>query len=174
MDDSSVVKREDDWVVLGRVSGFYGVRGWVKIFSHTSPRSGILQYRRWYLHREGTWQPCDLESGREQGKGIVAKLSGFNDRDEVAELIGIDIGIPRNQLPEVEQDEYYWVDLKGLEVRTVDGVELGRVDHLFETGANDVMVVEGDRRRLIPFIGSVVGEIDLQAGLMTVDWDPDF
>ncbi|MES9855339.1 MAG: ribosome maturation factor RimM [Sedimenticola sp.] len=174
MDKSPAVNEESDWVILGRISGLYGVRGWVKIFSHTSPRGGILHYRNWYLHRKGEWQLFDLESGREQGKGVVAKLSGFDDRDVAAELIGTDIGVPRGQLPKIDQDEYYWADLEGLEVRTVDGVELGRVDHLFETGANDVIVVEGDHRRLIPFIDSVIGEIDLQAGIMTVDWDPDF
>lgn len=174
MDDQSVVDEDEGWVVLGRVDAFFGVRGWLKIYSHTSPRSSILRYKRWYLRRGGEWQPIEVEAGREHGKGVVAKLPGFDNRESAVELIGVDIAIPREQLPAADKDEYYWADLKGLEVRTLDGVELGRVDHLFETGANDVIVVEGDRRRLIPFIESAVSEVDLQSGVITVDWDPDF
>ena len=162
------------WVVLGRVSGLFGVKGWVKVFSDTAPRENILGYPHWYLQRDGEWRPYRLLDGRRQGKAVVARLQGCDDRDQAAELIGADIAIRRDQLPPARTDEFYWTDLQGLRVETLDGVDLGRVDHLFETGANDVMVIEGDRQRLIPFIDGVIGQVDLDAGLIRVDWDPDF
>jgi len=113
--------------------------------------------------------------GRPQGKGIVAHLEGFNDRDEVRSLIGLDIKVSRDQLPQAAEDEYYWADLVGLQVETTEGVVLGKIDHLYDTGANDVVVVQGDRERLIPFVrGDVITDIDLEKGVMLVDWDPEF
>ena len=165
---------DSKWVTLGRVSGLFGVRGWVKVFSHTSPRTNILEYKSWFLRRSGQWQEYELKDGKAQGKGIIAKLSGCDDRDLAAELIGSDIAIPRDQLPGTGHDEYYWTDLEGLAVQTRDEVSLGRVDHLFETGANDVIVVKGDRQRLIPFIPDVVLEVSISDGVITVDWDPEF
>jgi 16S rRNA processing protein RimM len=163
-----------DPVVLGRISGLFGVAGWVRIFSHTSPRENILSYSPWYLLRGGRWERLGLEEGRRQGRSVVARLSGCADRDQAALLVGCDIAVRRDQLPEAGEDEYYWTDLEGLRVRTVDGVDLGVVDHLFETGANDVVVVRGDRERLIPYLWDrVVRSVDLEAGEMTVDWDPE-
>lgn len=164
-----------EWVVLGKISGLYGVRGWVKIFSHTSPRDNILKYSPWYLRRAGRWEKVELKLGRVHGKGIVAQLEGFADRDRAAELLQSDIAIRHDQLPALAPNEFYWSDLEGLQVQTTQGIELGVLDHLFETGANDVMVVKGDRERLIPFLQQdVIHKIDLEAGLMVVDWDPDF
>ena len=162
-------------VRVGRISGLYGVRGWLRIHSFTDPRENIIAYRPWYLNQAGAWRSVQVEAGRRQGKGVVAKLAGCNDRDSAATLVGNDIGICRDQLPTAETGEYYWGDLIGLRVRTVAGVELGTVDHLMETGANDVLVVRGDRERLIPFVrGSVVRKVDLQQGCIEVDWDPQF
>ncbi|TVO75292.1 ribosome maturation factor RimM [Sedimenticola selenatireducens] len=169
-----VDKNETDWAVLGRVSGLFGVRGWVKVFSHTSPKENILNYPSWFLFREGEWQEYKLKQGKAQGKGLVALLEGVDDRDQAAELTGADIAVRRDQLPEISPDEYYWSDLEGRRVVTETGVELGRVDHLFETGANDVMMVKGERDHLLPFIGQVIKEVDLDGDLITVDWDPDF
>jgi len=162
-------------IIVGRVSGLFGVRGWVKVYSHTSPREGILSYRTWYLNRNDGWQPHELAAGQAQGKGVVAKLAGFDDRDQAAALIGTDIAIRREQLPKLKPGEYYWTDLEGLRVVNLEGIDLGVVSHLFETGANDVLVVQGDRERLIPYTrGEAVREVDLQAGRIVVDWDPDF
>jgi 16S rRNA processing protein RimM len=166
---------DDGMIILGRVSGLFGVRGWVKIYSHTAPRKGILRYKTWYLHRNGGWQAYELAAGHAQGKGVVAQLEGFDDRDQAAALVGIDIAIKREQLPKLNPGEYYWSDLEGLRVENLEGIDLGVVSHLFETGANDVMVVEGDRERLIPYTrGEAVKEVDLEAGLILVDWDADF
>ena len=167
---------EQRFVTLGRISGVHGVKGWVRVHSDTSPRENIVSYSPWYLVR-GDWQEKrKIKSGRRQGKSVVAKLAGCNDRDAAGELVGAEIRIPRAALPETElPGEYYWADLVGLRVETVEGVDLGRIDHLFETGSNDVIVVQGDRERLIPYIWEqVVQTVDIEAGLMRVDWDPDF
>lgn len=162
---------------VGRISGVYGVRGWVRIYSHMTPRDEILGYTDWYLRRgDEPWRSIRMLEGRQQGKGIVARLEGVNDRDTAHALIATDIAIDRDALPPPEPGTYYWADLEGAQVVTIDGVALGTLDHLFETGANDVMVVRGeDRERLIPFVvDQVVKEVDLGTRVVRVDWDPDF
>jgi len=167
--------RAPKMVALGRISGVYGVRGWVKVFSDTSPRCNIVSYSPWYLGGGGQWEAFEVLDGRAHGKGVVALLAGCSDRDQAAALVGREIAVRREQLPDPGVGEYYWADLEGLQVRTSAGVELGRVDHLFETGANDVLVVQGERERLIPYVwGDVVRSVDLESGLLVVDWDPDF
>lgn len=121
------------------------------------------------------WQQWKVKDGRLHGKGVVVKLEGCNDRDQAAALIGQDIAIERKDLPPAQQDEYYWTDLEGMKVLTVDGVNLGTISHLFETGANDVVVVKGDKERLIPYLrDQVIKKVDLDNAEMVVDWDPDF
>lgn len=165
----------DEMIILGRISGLFGVRGWVKVYSHTSPREGVLGYKTWYLKRPEGWMPYKLATGRVQGKGVVARLAGFDDREQAAGLIGLEIAVRREQLPKLKPGEYYWSDLEGLRVENLEGVDLGVVSHLFETGANDVLVVEGDRERLIPYTrGEAVQRVDLESGRIIVDWDPDF
>lgn len=166
---------EEGYVILGRITGLYGVRGWVKVHSETEPRQNILTYRPWLVRMRGDWVPCQVAEGRAQGKGIVVKLVGFDDRDRAVDLLQCDIAVERSRLPKPRPGEYYWTDLEGLRVETVTGIDLGHIDHLFGTGANDVMVVQGERERLIPFIrGQVVHEVDLAARRMRVDWDPEF
>ncbi len=161
-------------MILGRIAGLYGVQGWVKVHSYTDPRDAVLEHAEWLLDREGAWQACELVEGKRHGKGIIAKLAGVDDRDAAAEYVGIDIGVPREQLPETEPGEYYWTDLEGLRVVHKDGRELGTVAYLLETGANDVLVTEGERERLIPFVmGRVVLDVDLDDGVITVDWEWD-
>lgn len=164
-------------VLLGRIVGLYGVQGWVKLESWTEPRAKIFDYPLWQLvAAPGTETEIAGAKGRPQGKGLIAHLPGIEDRDQAAALVGSDIYVAREQLPPPGKDEYYWVDLEGLEVVTVEGTALGRVSHLFATGANDVVVVRDDvRERLIPFIqGSYVRSVDLSGGRMVVDWDPEF
>ena len=151
------------------------MRGWVRVFSYTQPRENIVRYRPWYLHRDGEWQEHEIAEGRAHGKGVVAHLAGCDDRDQAASLIGTEIGIRREQLPAAAPGEYYWSDLVGLSVVTLDGELLGTVDHLLETGANDVLVVRGEREHLIPFVPErIVAEVDLERGEIRVDWDKDF
>jgi len=174
------MEQDSGTVVLGRVAGVFGVRGWVKIFSHTEPRNNILTYSPWLIGpgsggEQDSWAEFRLLDGKPHGKGIIALLEGCDDRDQAALLVGCDIAIERRRLPRLEQNDYYWSDLEGLRVRTLEGVELGIVSHLFETGANDVMVVIGEKEHLIPYLWEqVVKQVDLEAGLMLVDWDPDF
>jgi 16S rRNA processing protein RimM len=161
-------------LVVGRVTGAFGVRGWVKVHSYTEPREEILAYGPWRLGPEAV--AMDVADGQPHGKGLIARLAGVEDRDAAEALRGSDIRVPRSRLPEADPDEYYWADLLGLEVRTVAGVTLGRVERLLETGANDVLVVAGGgREHLVPFVpGAVVTRVDLDAGEVVVDWDPDF
>lgn len=162
-------------VIVGRVSGLFGVRGWLKIHSYTEPRENIVEYRPWLLNTGGQWRMIEVESGRAHGKGVVVKFVGYDDRDAAALLVGRDIAVTREQLGEPDAGEYYWTDLEGLKVITLEGVDLGVVDHVFATGANDVVVVRGERERLLPFVrGDVIRNIDLRRGVMEVDWDPEF
>ncbi len=158
------------------MSGVYGVKGWLRVFSHTQPRERILSYRPWLIQRGGSWQVVEVEAGQAHAKGVLVKLAGCDDRDAAARLIGADIAIRREQLEALAPGEYYWADLIGLRVETVAGVALGRVETLLETGANDVLVVQdGRRERLIPYVRpQFVTEIDLARGLLVVDWDPEF
>ena len=124
--------------------------------------------------REG-WVEVAIEEGQEHGNRIIAKLPECEDRDAAGRLVGTDIAVSREQLPETDEDEYYWTDLIGLQVNTVDGVSLGQVSRLIETGSNDVLVVSGERERLVPLLwDSVVTQIETQEGVIVVDWDPDF
>ncbi len=167
---------EDDQqrIILGRISGVFGVKGWLKVFSETAPRDNILGYPVWQVRRRDGWRDYRLLEGQPHGKGIIARLAGVDDRDQAAELTRCAVAVGRDELPPAPVDEYYWADLEGLAVVNLDGVGLGRVDHLFETGANDVMALKGERDRLLPFIAEVVREVDLEAGRIEVDWDPDF
>ena len=162
-------------VTVARIVGVFGVAGWVKIFSYTRPRENVLTYSPWYLQRGGRWEAVGLLEGRLQGKGVVARLQGVEDRDQAQALIDTDVAVRREQLPPSGENEFYWVDLLGLRVVNRDGVELGVVKQMMETGANDVLVVEGDRERLIPLVPKVyVLAVDLEAGRIDVDWPADY
>lgn len=160
--------------MLGRVSGLFGVKGWVKVFSYTRPRDGILDYDRWFLEQGAQWRPYRVEEGKRHGKSIIVRLEGVADRDAAASLVDCDIAVSREEMPEIEDGSYYWADLEGLEVMHRDGTVLGTVAHLLETGANDVLVTEGDKERLIPFVaGTVILDVDVAKGVITVDWEWD-
>ena len=169
----------DRQVMVGRVSGIFGVQGWVKIYSFTQPIENIFRYSPWRLRKENqseaTANDYEVVDSRRQGKGLVAQFSGIDDRDKAVALVGAEIFVERRQFAGTQPGEHYWADLVGLPVETVDGQPLGLVDSLLATGANDVMVVEGDRRHLVPFIaGQVVKDVDMDAGKIVVEWDPDF
>ena len=170
----------EDLVVLGKITSVHGVRGEVKIYSFTDPIDNLLDYRQWTLKRDGDVRQMELVSGRLQGKVLVAKLKGLDDREVARTFAGFDICVPREQLPDLDDGEFYWYQLVGLKVIDLQGQLLGRVDHLLETGANDVMVVKpctgslDDRERLLPYTEQCVQQVDLVAGEMRVDWDADF
>ena len=164
-------------VLLGRIVGVHGLRGEVKIESYTEPRSRIFDYSPWLLETEpGVIKKIEKAHGRVQGKSIVASFPGFDDRDAAAKLIGAKIFVPREALPEL-QGEFYREDLGGLEVVNRAGVSFGRVSHLFDTGANLVLVAKGEngREHLIPYVPDVyVLLVDLGERRITVDWEEDF
>jgi 16S rRNA processing protein RimM len=167
--------------VVGRITSVFGVKGWLKVYSYTDPREGILDYRDWTLVLDGKRMPVKLVDGRRQGQGIVVSLKGIDDRDQARAYSGADVLVPTDALPALPEGEYYWHQLEGLAVETVEGERFGYVHHLMETGANDVLVVRPDagsidqRERLIPWLpDQVVTEVDLGAGRLTVDWDPEF
>ena len=161
-------------VVLGRISGLFGVRGWVKVYSYTEPREAILDYDCWLLSGKDGWQEATVAEGQRHGKTVIVRIDGYDDRDKAAGLIGTEIGVSRDWMPETDDDQYYWSDIEGLNVVNRDGKALGKVDYLLETGANDVMVVKGEQERLIPFVrDKVVLGVDLAKGEIRVDWDWD-
>ena len=163
-------------ILLGRVAGVFGVRGEIKLESWTEPRSAIFKYQPWIL-RTPAGQESELTGvrGRDSGKTLVATFPSVTDRDVAEAMIGTEIYVARSALPPPSADEYYWVDLEGLDVQTVDGVKLGMASHLFSTGSNDVLVTRGDRERMIPFVmGDFVKSVDFEANLIVVDWDPEF
>lgn len=165
-----------DFLNAGEVSGVFGVKGLVKVFSFTDPRENILRYSPWILQKNNQTREIKVTGGQRQGNTVVAQLDGVTDRDAAMALMGWKILISKQQLPKPKPGEYYWADLVGLKVKTQEGIFLGVVDHLLETGANDVLVVmDGEVERLIPFLQQhTVLNIDLAAGLVVVDWDPDF
>ena len=161
-------------VLLGRIVGLFGVKGWVKVFSYTDPREAVLNYEGWLLGRNGNWERAGLAEGKRHGKSVIARLDGVDDRDTAAGLVGNDIGIDRDEMPEPEDGHYYWADLEGMRIVHRDGSEIGKVAYVMATGAHDVLVTEGPDERLIPFVmDRVVLDVDLADGVITVDWEWD-
>ncbi len=175
--DSQLCFKEcsEERVLIGRISGVYGVKGWVRVFSYTEPLENILNYSTCYFNIGGNWTRRELREGKRHGKGVVAHFLGCDTRDAAAALLDAEIAVNREQLPLLKENEFYWTDLVGLTVVTVDGVVFGKVVRLLQTGANDVLVVKGDRERCIPYIRpNVVCRVSLQDKLIEVDWDPEF
>ena len=163
-----------DFILVGRINGLFGTRGWVKVFSHTRPRENLLNYSPWYLLTDGEWQAYEVLEARRHQAGVMAHLAGIDDRDQAASLVRRDVAITRAQLGPASSDDYYWADLIGLKAINREGDELGKVTGLLETGAHDVMRIEGAREYLIPFVRDVyVLSVDVPAGEIRVDWHSD-
>ena len=171
--------------VIGKITSVYGVKGWVKVHSYTEPKENILAYPSRYLERNGSWQPLVFADAKHHGKGLVALIDGVNDREDAQLYCQCDIAIPVTDMPALEQDDFYWHQLEGLEVITTgpDAEQqlLGKVQGMMETGANDVLVVRGSqgsidkRERLIPWLpDQVIKQVDIEAGIILVDWDAEF
>lgn len=162
-------------VVIGRITGAHGVRGALRIYSYTEPPENIFEYGRWYLHGGDDWSPVACLGGQRHGKGLLGWIEGVEDRDAALRYRNVEIAVPRDALPEPEHGVWYWVDLVGCRVENLEGVVLGVVTTLMETGAHDVLVVEhAGGERLVPFAyGPVVKEVDLEARRIRVEWHPD-
>lgn len=163
-------------VVVGRIAGAFGVQGWVRVRSYTEPPDNLIDYQPWQVTTSDGSKLLTVVSAREHGVGqIVAQLAGITDRDQAQALRGCEVLVGRSQFSAPEVGEIYWTDLIGCDVVTETGVALGKVVDLVETGSNDVMIVRGDRERLIPFLREqTVKRVSLKTREIVVDWDPDF
>ncbi len=164
-------------VIMGRVASAYGVQGWLKIQPYTAEPGNLADYRTWWLGDEKQgWRELDvLESALHGGKTVVAQVMGCHDRTTAEKYKGMLVAVPRDRLPHLEQDEYYWSDLIGLDVINEAGERLGVVDALQDTGANQVLCVRGANREiLIPFIASAIKQVDLAGKVIRVDWQTDY
>ncbi len=162
-------------VVMGKIVAAQGILGWVKVQTYTEYLDSLLDYDTWYVGNEQAWRPLEVLEADVHGKVLVAKLEGVADRTAAEKYKGLLIAVPRAELPEQEEGEYYWSDLIGLSVENLAGEKFGTVDSLLETGANDVLVVKGEHgETLIPFIASVVQQVDLKKKTIRVDWLTDY
>jgi len=163
-------------IIIGKIVGVYGIKGWLKILSFTRPRQNIFDYGPWLVKQSEEWQEIQLLEGKPQGKGLVASLEGITDRDEAMALVSSEIAIDRDQLPEPKEGEFYWHDLINMQVINQQNEVLGVVKELLETGANDVLVVEADKLRyLIPYVQDVyIKDVDTEQGVIQVDWQSDY
>lgn len=170
-------------IVVGKITGVYGIKGWVKIHSFTDPIDNIGVYSPLFCRRKGVWQSIEFDSIKPHGKGLIGHIPGCDDRNQAESYARLDLGIAGDQLPALDDGDYYWHQLEGLQVvlRDAPATVLGRVDHLLETGSNDVLVVKAcagsidKRERLIPYtLGDAVVAVDLDSQTIAVDWDPDF
>ena len=160
---------------MGRISAPFGVKGWVKVQPLTAQARSLLDYPVWWVERDGGWEEHGVAAAKVQpGKAVVAQLTGCGDRDAAAAFRGRSIAVPRSELPRTRAGEHYWADLLGLAVVNSRGQDLGRITGILQTGANDVLVVEGERERLIPFIAAVIREVDVPAGAVRVEWESDY
>jgi 16S rRNA processing protein RimM len=170
-----------DTTVMGKITSVYGVKGWVKVFSYTRPKDNICKYSAWTIQKGKTVKQVKVLNCKTHGNGIVAQLEGCNDREQAKDLAEYLVSVPTAELPDLPDGDFYWHQLEGLLVRTVEGSLLGKVSHLIETGSNDVFVVKpcdgsiDGKERLIPYLlEQVVKAIDLDDQSVSVDWDPEF
>jgi 16S rRNA processing protein RimM len=166
-------------VVMGRIVAPYGVFGWLKVLPDTETLDSLFDYGTWWVGKDNHWQELTVEEAKIHNDVLVVKLQGIDDRDAAFACKGKQVAVPRDALPEAAENEYYWSDLIGLTVKNQQDVVFGQIADVFETGANDVIVVNGgesngERERLIPFTAQVILDVDLVAKTMLVDWDADF
>ncbi len=179
--------RAGEMLVVGRITGCFGVKGWVKIHPYTQSAENFKAFGRWQLKRRDGYEAVEFDAVNARGKGLVAHIRGVDDRTTAERYRGLDIAVPEEALPSLPRGEYYWRDLQGLQVWCQEGekpgeaqVLLGTVDYLIETGANDVLVVKpcagsvDERERLIPYVpGDTVVRVDLEEAVIVVDWFVD-
>lgn len=171
---TGTIPEAEGFVQIGEVHGVFGVKGGLKIRSLSRPPDGIFEYKVWHLGKHGMDVEFSVKSYRAAGDNFIVQLAGVTNREQAEALVGMRLGVPAAQLPATEPGVYYWRDLIGLKVFNVDGIEFGAVIKLSETGSADVLVVDGDRQRFIPFVmARYVQSVDLSARKIIVDWHPD-
>ena len=160
---------------MGRIVAPYGLRGWAKVQTFTSAPDSLLNYGEWWLPAgDGGWKPVRVESAKVHGQVVVAKLEELGTPEQVVALGKVDVAVPRNALPPAADGEYYWTDLVGMAVVNLGGESLGTVDSLMDNGAQSILVVRGERERLIPFVESIVRRVDTGSRAIVVDWGADY
>lgn len=166
---------DTDWVIVGRFGRPHGIKGFITVISFTDPRDNIMQYNDWHVRLNDKWQTLDLLNLDINHQLILTQVKGYQDREDVACLTNKDIAIKRDKLPVLAPGEFYWHELVGMQVKSTEGLLLGTVTELMSTGANDVLIVEGEKRCLIPYLpGRSIINVDNSQRVITVDWDMDF
>jgi len=158
-------------IQLGFVGAAFGVRGWVKLRSHTDPPERLLEHGELQIGPEGAWRSYRIEQRGRSGGALTVKLAGVEDRDQAAALTGAQICVPRVELPQRDDKDFYRADLIGCEVVNLAGMGLGVVQHFVETPAQALMVVRGEREYWVPAVPQHVRRVDLRARRVVVDWD---
>lgn len=167
--------RRKDLVVMGVVRGAFGVKGWLRVHAETEYPESLLSYPVWWVGRESHWEPYKCERGAIHLKFLVAKLESIEGREAAKVLRGMQVAVPRIELPVPEEGEYYWTDLIGLEVVNRQGVVLGKVTELIKTRAHEILVVRSPGSDfMIPFVAQYVLDVQLLAGKVQVDWGFDY
>jgi 16S rRNA processing protein RimM len=159
---------------MGRVSAPFGVQGWIKLRTFTEAADGLAGHRLWWMRTAEGWKSMAVEDFAARPAATVAKLAGVDDREAAQALRGAEVAVTREALGEAEAGTIYWRDLIGLEVANLRGVALGQVEGMFETGETSVLVVKGERERMIPFVPDYVKAVDREARRITVDWEAEY
>jgi 16S rRNA processing protein RimM len=159
---------------MGRIAAPFGIKGWIKVQPYSEDPGTLMDFASWRVGRGDQQLHYGVEEIQDHSNALIAKLEGINDRDQAFALRGLEVSVPRSALPPPEENEFFWADLIGLLAINHQGIELGRVESLMETGAHDVLVVKGKREHLIPFIEAFVGKVDMAAGRIEVDWGEDY
>jgi len=157
-------------IQLGFVGAPFGVRGWIKLRSHTDPPERLLEHRSLRIGQGGVWQNYRIEASGRSGGALTVKLAGVEDRDQAQALRGAQVCVPRSELPQRESRDFYRADLIGCEAVNLDGISLGKVQHFIESPAQVLMVVRGTQEYWIPAVPQHLRRVDLQARRVVVDW----
>lgn len=168
--------KENKWVIVGRIGRVYGIQGWIKVISFTEPFTNLCQYNPWHLDIENSWKPFSFTACKPHGNNLIVQFPECNNPEQAKKYVNASIAIKRNQLPELQENIYYWTDLYGLAVYNKQGNYLGVVDYIFPTGANDVLVIKGtEKEHFIPYIyNHFILAVDLIEQKMLVDWDGEY
>lgn len=166
------MNKESDWVVLGRLGRPQGLRGLIRVISFTEPESNILDYLPWHIQKNGNWVPIHIDNFQTQNQTILVKIEGYTEREAVAELTNCNIAVLREQLPKLPEGDFYWHELQNMMVQNKEGAILGQVVDIMPTGTHEVLVIQGEKQHLIPYVPDIyIVKVDSVQRQITVDWD---
>ena len=159
---------------MGRIAAPFGIKGWVKVQPFSDDPGTLMDFESWRIGRGAEQKDYPVEASQDHSNTLVAKLAGIDDRDAAYALRGLEVSVERRHLAPPADDEFYWSDLIGLKAVNREGIELGKIDSLMESGAHDLLVIKGKREYLIPFVAQFVGKVDVAGGQIEVDWGEDY